>query len=395
MQTIHEAGLEILRTLESHGFAAVFVGGYVRDLLLGIPSSDIDIATSATPSDVKRLFERTKDTGVKYGTVTVFFREFTFEVTTFRTEQTYSDQRHPDRVDYATRLEDDLSRRDFTINALAMDKDGKILDFVGGRRDLDARLIRAIGNPESRFQEDALRILRAFRFVAKLDFDIESATLEAISRKRHLVRELPSERILSELKAMFSHPHTSQAVRAMMLAHLEDVFPEWREGLLQLADSEQTVRAETFFALSFLRSGGTIPERWRFSNREKTRIQKLMDLIEVTERDSFTPMLLYCYGLELCLEADQANGILHRRDSQAEWIRHLDATLPIRRPCDLAFKGDDILTLTGVKNARIIGQVIEEMIDRILTGEMENKRDVLSAYALTRIERLLEDEETL
>jgi tRNA nucleotidyltransferase (CCA-adding enzyme) len=396
MNNVHLAGIEVLNRLEAAGHTAVFVGGFVRDFLLGSPSADIDIATSATPSQVKAVFEKTKDTGVRYGTVTVFLHEFHFEVTTFRTEGSYLDARHPEDVAYATRLEDDLSRRDFTINAIAMDKAGTIHDLVGGTADLTKRTIRAIGNPQARFEEDALRMLRAFRFVSKLGFAIEPSTKQAIEMLRGRLRILPNERILDEIKALLKGPHPGLALQEMHACRIDDVFPEWSEGIRVFgAMSTSHPEPETFFAVSFLQSGGIIPDHWRFSNREKTRILRLMDLIQVTRQDDFTPMLLYCYGRDMCLQADLANVALFGTLSRAETIRTLDETLPIRRTCDLAFKGDDILKLTGVKNARIIGQVIEEMIDAVLCGTIPNQKEPLSRYALQRIETLCSDEETV
>jgi tRNA nucleotidyltransferase (CCA-adding enzyme) len=396
MNNVHLAGIEVLNRLEAAGHTAVFVGGFVRDFLLGTPSADIDIATSATPTQIKTVFEKTKDTGVRYGTVTVFCGEFRFEVTTFRTEGTYLDARHPEAVTYALRLEDDLARRDFTINAIAMDKSGKIHDLVGGTDDLAKRTIRAIGNPQIRFQEDALRMLRAFRFVAKLGFVIDDSTKQAITRQRALLRQLPTERMLDELKTMFKGPYVSVALQEMRSCQIDDVFLEWSEGIRVFAAAPNLhPEPETFFAVSFLRAGGTIPENWRFSNREKGRILRLIDLIQVTEQEAFTPMLLYCYGLELCLQAELANAAMQHRTPRTEAIRTRYEALPIRRTCDLVFKGDDILQQTGVKNARIIGQVIEEMIDAVLNGAIPNERTPLAEFALRRIETLLSAQETL
>lgn len=396
MNSVHLAGIEVLKRLEAAGHAAVFVGGFVRDFLFGTPSADIDIATSATPTQVKAVFEKTKDTGVRYGTVTVFIDDFRFEVTTFRTEGSYQDARHPEDVVYATRLEDDLARRDFTINAIAMDQTGAIHDLVGGTADLANRIIRAIGNPQTRFEEDALRMMRAFRFVSKLGFAIEPTTKQAIEQLRERLRILPTERILDEVKALLKGQYLSQALQDMRSCKLDDVFSEWAEGIRVFGASPHLrPEPETFFAVSFLNIGATIPDHWRFSNREKARIQRLMDLIQVTGQDDFTPMLLYCYGRDLCLQADLANVALFGSASREERILSLDEALPIRRTCDLAFKGDDILKLTGVKNARIIGQVIEEMIDAVLSGAIPNEKPPLCEFALRRIETLCAHEETV
>ena len=167
--------------LRRAGYEACPVGGCVRDLLLGRAPGDWDIATSARPEAVTALFERTVPTGLKHGTVTVLLGGMALEVTTFRGESGYSDGRHPDRVTFGVGLREDLARRDFTINAMALAPDGSVLDPFGGRADLARRLIRCVGEPERRFTEDALRMLRAVRFAAQLGFSLEARTAAALA----------------------------------------------------------------------------------------------------------------------------------------------------------------------------------------------------------------------
>ena len=160
-----------------NGFEAYLVGGAVRDVLLKKKASDWDIATDAKPEQVVKIFRKVIPTGIEHGTVTVHFLKHEIEVTTFRTESDYSDGRHPDKVEYAGTIEEDLSRRDFTINAIAADlKDGRIIDVYGGRKDLKKKVIRTVGNPSERFMEDGLRPIRAIRFASKLKFSIENNT---------------------------------------------------------------------------------------------------------------------------------------------------------------------------------------------------------------------------
>ena len=163
----------ILKTLEGAGFAACFVGGCVRDTLLGRPVHDWDVTTSALPEEIMALFPRCIPTGIKHGTVTVLLRGESFEVTTFRRDGAYHDGRHPDGVVFVPNLTEDLARRDFTINAMAMHLDGRITDCFDGKADLKRGIIRCVGDPERRFREDALRMLRAWRFSAQLGFAID------------------------------------------------------------------------------------------------------------------------------------------------------------------------------------------------------------------------------
>ena len=172
---------EFYKVFEKNGFKAYLVGGAVRDIFLGQKASDWDVATNAFPQDVIRIFKFVVPTGIEHGTVTVHFMKTEIEVTTFRTETTYSDGRHPDKVNYAATIKEDLSRRDFTMNSIAVDlKDGKIVDPYGGQKDIKRKLIRTVGDAYDRFMEDGLRPIRALRFAAKLNFSIEKNTYSEI-----------------------------------------------------------------------------------------------------------------------------------------------------------------------------------------------------------------------
>ena len=196
--------IHILNTLERSGYEARLVGGCVRDTLLHRRPNDWDVATAAAPEAVTELFERTVPTGIRHGTVTVLYGGSACEVTTYRVEGAYSDHRRPDSVRFTSRLEEDLSRRDFTINAMAMDASLALTDPFGGREDLSRRLIRCVGDARERFTEDALRMLRAVRFAAQLDFALDSAALEAIAGCAPLCSALSPERVAAELRAVLA-----------------------------------------------------------------------------------------------------------------------------------------------------------------------------------------------
>ena len=196
--------IHILNTLERSGYEARLVGGCVRDTLLHRRPNDWDVATAAAPEAVTELFERTVPTGIRHGTVTVLYGGSACEVTTYRVEGAYSDHRRPDSVRFTSRLEEDLSRRDFTVNAMAMDASLTLTDPFGGREDLSRRLIRCVGDARERFTEDALRMLRAVRFAAQLDFALDSAALEAIAGCAPLCSALSPERVAAELRAVLA-----------------------------------------------------------------------------------------------------------------------------------------------------------------------------------------------
>lgn len=196
----------IINTLADAGFEAYAVGGCVRDSIMGRRPADWDITTSALPQDVKRLFRRTVDTGIQHGTVTVMFKARGYEVTTFRIDGNYSDGRHPDQVTFASDLEEDLKRRDFTINAMAYNETEGLIDIFGGKRDLEKGVVRAVGDARERFKEDALRIMRAFRFAAQLRFEIDSETLNAAAELKDNLKLVSAERIRIELVKLITSP---------------------------------------------------------------------------------------------------------------------------------------------------------------------------------------------
>ena len=214
-----------------NGHKLYIVGGAVRDHLLGIPNSDYDFCTDAKPEEVISMFRHVIPTGIKHGTVTVLFKADTFEVTTFRTEGAYSDARHPDSVTFVTDLAEDLSRRDFTVNAFAADcLDGKIIDLFDGMKDLKDRTIRAIGVPRERFEEDALRIMRLARFCSKLGFEPDPETQKAATELCNNISNVSQERIYDELSKILLTKHPTVGLRLLEdMGVLEIILPELTE----------------------------------------------------------------------------------------------------------------------------------------------------------------------
>ena len=221
--------LAALDALENAGFETWIVGGYVRDALLGRPSSDIDIATQAHWQDVQRVFEgqgyRTHETGTAHGTLTVIVDEQALEVTTYRSDGAYADARHPNQVSFVRTIAEDLARRDFTMNALAYHPARGLFDPYGGHADLEARIIRAVGDPDRRFSEDALRMLRACRFAAELGFAIDPNTFEGMLANKGLLPRISTERITHELQRLLLGEHAGRALTATVDV-LAAVLPE-------------------------------------------------------------------------------------------------------------------------------------------------------------------------
>lgn len=202
---------KIISELEKAGYEAYAVGGCIRDSILGRTPGDWDITTSAKPRKIKETFRRTVDTGIEHGTVTVLLGDHSYEVTTYRVDGDYKDLRHPAAVTFTASLEEDLKRRDFTINAMAYNDSAGLVDLYGGMEDLKKQLIRCVGDPDDRFNEDALRILRAVRFAAQLDFDIEAATRTAIARHAANLSAVSKERIMTELSKLICSAHIEKA----------------------------------------------------------------------------------------------------------------------------------------------------------------------------------------
>ena len=388
MSKFYEKGREILKELNDLGYLAFFVGGFVRDRLLGLKESDIDITTDALPSDIQKIFPKTKATGIKYGTITVFKGAHQYELTTFRADIDYIDHRRPERVVFSKDLEEDLKRRDFTINAFAMNYDEEITDLFNGKEDLDNSLIRAIGNPDIRFKEDALRILRAFRFVSKLEFDIEEKTFISIQNNMLLLQEISIERILQEIKYIFQNTYQLKAIKLLYEAGFQLAFKELKAGLV-LLNNIQTFHLNyiEFFAMSFYLAKIDIPKIWRFSNKEKAIINKIIELLEVTESDTYNEMIIYRLGKDIPLMANNIQRIINPNNNQEDLIVSIYDDLPIKRTCDLLFKGQDILELTTLKNAEIIGEIIDDITYMVITKQLKNDYDEIKKYTMNILEK--------
>ena len=221
--------IEIINIIEDSGYEAYIVGGSLRDSLLGMQPKDIDIASSASPTEIKLIFNsyKTIDTGIDFGTVTLIYNDKPVEITTFRSESVYLDSRRPDSVSFEKNVDEDLKRRDFTINAMAYNQSKKLVDLFSGEEDLNNKLIRCVGSPDERFSEDALRMLRAVRFACVLNFDIEKNTFEAIKHNASRIEHISKERIQAELNKILMSSKPSRGIRLLLDSKLLDyVLPE-------------------------------------------------------------------------------------------------------------------------------------------------------------------------
>jgi tRNA nucleotidyltransferase (CCA-adding enzyme) len=385
MDKYFKNGIDVLKKLHTSGYEAFFVGGYVRDMLLGIRSTDIDITTSALPEEVIEVFENVKETGKKYGSVTVFIDKHKYEVTTFRSDGEYNDNRHPSSVEYTKNLKSDLSRRDFTVNALVMDSNEKIHDNFNSIDDLEKRIIRTINDPLKRFEEDSLRILRAFRFVSKLGFDIEEKTLEAIKVLASTVKNVSIERVMIELNKIFRGKYRNKALKYMKETGVDKELYNISEGLEFVSNLDIELEPIEVFIICFIFSD--ISDEWKFSNKHYRLIDQILILQEIIKEDVFNKFIVYVNGLDACLLCNKINVILGYKDQEA-LIRKLESELPIKDVCDLKFKGQDILWLTTLKKKSVIGKVVDDLKYNVIMGYMPNEYETLKKYALKKVEEL-------
>lgn len=391
------AALPILETIEAAGFEAYFVGGSVRDTLLGKPIHDVDIATSAYPEEVKALFERTVDTGIEHGTVMILDHGQGYETTTFRTESTYTDFRRPDEVTFVRSLAEDLKRRDFTVNAFALTKDGEIIDMFDGLSDMDNHILRAVGEAEERFHEDALRMMRAVRFAAQLDFKIEAATLQAIKDNAPLLANIAIERTNVEFTKLLQGKAARYGLLEMIATNLNQYMPGLEvvdidligyAELLADAQPQNDVAAWTLLVFEL----GLTPEdavvflkKWKQSNDMVKTIKASIKLLNKLRLGDVTAWDLYEAGNAIDNVLAVANLSELVVDVAGLKARYED--LKIKNKGELAFNGGNLTKELGMKPGPLFGKILATLEQKVVAGDLNNSHDVLLAEAQTMAEK--------
>ncbi len=376
-----DRAMKVVQILKQNGYEAYIVGGAVRDHLLKTQLTDIDITTNAKPYQVAKHF-KTKPTGIKYGTVTVLFGPDTFEVTTYRIDGVYQDSRHPEEVSFEATVEDDVKRRDFTINGMLMDEKSQIIDYVSGQEDLKSKQIRAIGDPMVRFEEDALRMMRAFYFQAKLGFQIEKKTRDAILELRHKLLEVSNERILNELIKTFKGPYLKRAIQSMVTTRVHEVLPGLKEGLLFIQNLDDMPFVDAFFTMAFTLHG-EVPKAWTFSNKHRHRYETASFLAK--QPQPFDPYTLYTYGLDLCLLGNRVAHLLGYSKNLKQTIEEAYKRLPIQSDLDLKLRAPEMIELTKKKAGAWVKKIQTDMVIEVLNGRLINEKSALEAYVLSHV----------
>lgn len=430
----------IIKNLQRHGYDAYAVGGCVRDSILNRKPEDWDITTSAKPEQVKRIFRRTVDTGIEHGTVTVLIGKDGFEVTTYRVDGLYEDGRHPKEVTFTSRLEEDLKRRDFTINAMAYNDDERLVDAFGGMRDLNYHLIRCVGEPKERFSEDALRILRAVRFSAQLAFPIEPETAEAIKSLAPNLEKISAERIQAELVKLLVSDHPERIQDACELGITKVVLPEWDDMVgvkqntphhkydvaahtvhaLQNVKNDKVLRLTMLFhdmgkpvmkttdengrdhfkghAIASEQIAKTVMKRLKFDNDTIRKVTKLVAYhdyrMEPTGANVRRAMHeigveLFPYYLAVRLADTKAQSSYERRGKLENiiQIRELYRNALRNKECvtlkDLAVTGTDLINL-GIAPGKELGTLLNELLDMVIEDPAWNQKGKLCDYVKER-----------
>lgn len=439
--TLPRKVLMIINNLQLHGYEAFAVGGCVRDSILARRPEDWDITTSAKPEEIKRLFRRTVDTGIEHGTVTVIIGKDSYEVTTYRVDGAYEDGRHPKEVRFTSRLEEDLQRRDFTINAMAYNDDVRLVDVFGGMKDLNHHLIRCVGDPRERFLEDALRILRAVRFSAQLNFPIEPDTAEAIKELAPTLEKISAERIQAELVKLLVSPHPERIRDAYELGITKVILPEWdaMAGVEQNTPhhrydvAEHTIRAMKYVkrdkilrltmlfhdmgkpstkttdengrdhfkghALVSEEIARKVLRRLKFDNETVKTVTRLVCYhdyrMEATPKNVRRAMNrigveLFPYYLAVRMADAKAQSPYRRREKieNIVAVRKLYQEALLEEDCvtlrQLAVSGRDLMDL-GMNPGREIGSMLSELLEYVIDDPKRNEKEILRGYVKEKL----------
>ena len=378
--------LYVIEALEASGFSADVVGGAVRDFLLGTPSFDYDITTSATPEEVKRTFagHRTLDTGIKHGTVTLMLDGVGYEITTYRTDGAYADGRHPDTVSFTRSLTEDLARRDFTVNAIAYNPRRGYTDPFSGIPDIERRIIRAVGEPERRFSEDALRIMRAVRFASKLGFAIEPETAEALRRLAPTLDKISRERIHVEWRKLLAGKDAYAVIseyREVISAAIPELSGLPLPPSYTFIDTEPEVRELLLFAMSDTprESFSSAMHTLRCDNKTRVLGETVLSAISVplpSTRPAVAEFLSRSSHevLDVYLKLSELLGVISEADADKISEIATDGNL-VYSVSQLAVSGNDLMH-EGLRG-REVGEKLEMLLHRVMLGECENTRVAL------------------
>nr|CCC57633.1 tRNA adenylyltransferase [Weissella thailandensis fsh4-2] len=389
--------LPILETIEKAGYEAYFVGGSVRDTMLSKPIHDVDIATSAYPEEIKKIFKHTVDTGIEHGTVMILDHGTGYETTTFRTESTYTDFRRPDEVKFVRSLDEDLKRRDFTVNALALTKDGEVIDLFGGVQDMSAQVLRAVGKPEERFHEDALRMMRAVRFAAQLDFKIDDATQQAIAENAPLLANIAVERTNVEFTKLMQGTAASYGLIEMIKSGLNNFMPGLANTdqdlaayaeLLQNAQPSDDNQAWSLLSFELGLSPEDTGEFLKLWKQPNDMIQTAKSVITLMNKLRLGDVSDWdLYQTQDAITTALATIRLSEVTANVEDLSVRYQALPIKHKKELAINGGELMKSLHLTPGPLFGKILADLEHLVVIGEQVNDKAALLQAAADIVEK--------
>ncbi len=353
--------LNILKLIEDNFYEAYIVGGFVRDYLMGKKSNDVDITTNARPKDLIKIFPNANFDNALYGSVTVYLNGIRFEITTYRSEGSYLDNRHPDVVSYVDDLKVDLKRRDFTVNTICMDKSGKIIDLLNAKSDIDNKIIKTVISPLDSFKIDSLRILRAIRFATTLDFDLSLEVKEAIKQSKYLLKNLSINRKKEELDKVFSSPNIEKGLSLIKELGLIDVLN--LTNINKVRPCSQVIGVWTVLE---------VDDVYPFTRNE---LKLMKDIRCSIKNNPLSFETLYYYDLYPCTVAGELLGIDKKQ------IMDVYNEMPIHKRSDILIDTYDLLDYLQIDDGPIISELWKKIEKAILNLEVVNDKSKLLGFA--------------
>lgn len=381
MNDVFLKALPVLQKLTTAGFEAYFVGGSVRDYLLNRMISDVDIATSAFPEEVKEIFQTSYDTGIAHGTVTVRENNEFYEVTTFRTEGTYEDFRRPSEVTFIRSLEEDLKRRDFTMNAIAMDEHFALQDPFSGQLAIQNKEIKAVGKAFERFHEDALRMMRAVRFLSQLDFELDKETEKALESQIELLQHTSVERITVEWLKMMKGKAAKRAIELLLKVKMETYLPGLKDEKSALSEfaswdwEKRTTEESIWLGLVVAVKPNNVNaflKAWKLPNKTIQLVNKAYQYA-LNMKETWLTEELYHAGKAVFSLVNELNVIRGQENNQHKVSQAYEA-LPIHSKKDLAITGADLLKWSGESAGPWVKETLDKVECGVLSNEINNEK---------------------
>jgi tRNA nucleotidyltransferase (CCA-adding enzyme) len=392
MIPIFKKAIPLLEVIEKAGFEAYFVGGCVRDYILGRKIADVDIATSATPQEIKQIFSKTIDVGIEHGTVVVIWGQETYEITTFRSDGEYTDFRRPSEVTFIRSLKEDLKRRDFTMNSMAMDKKGKIIDPFLGQAAIKQNLIQTVGSATDRFHEDALRMMRAVRFVSQLSFAIEPETQQALKTNALLLEKIATERKTVEFEKLLQGENRKSALQLLLDTGLFLFLPgltRHEKALHQLIQYkiESLSTVEVWSLLLYLMEIEQdkvefFLRQWTLSVKKIKQIKSILSWLQVRLYSEWQIETLYRAGLENTLHTEILFNTIAQQPAYQSIpeLKEKYHRLIIKDRHELTVSGRDLMRWANQEGGPWIKERLDLIEKAVLTGFVQNDREKIREW---------------